>query len=573
MTTVPRPLWIARVAGSQREMGHHHGALLAQAGGAEATFDHYRTMPSRLLAGDLPALVRPAATLAVRGAVEALLVRLDAARPPELRERSRAFLGALGLPRSWSRYLAVMDLFQNAVGVASRLALGPFARPAGALMQAAAQPACSTVVTWGAASVDGAVRHARNFDFPGIGVWDAAPALVMCHPERGQRYAFLSTRGADAPVVTVWNQAGLVFTTHTRFHRAVRWNGSTIVDLIHDLARRAETLDDVVAMIDGRKVASTWGIAVSSAHEQRALSIETHADGHAVVASRSDHLIVANRYRDPAMQDGELTAAPGWALHTDRRELRLAGLVAEARAAGGADVAALVAMLTDRRDPDDLTVERQLGAVVAQPCQVHSVVVEAARNRVTLGAAAAPVGEGAWLTLDLDWNGTPGAWELGSIPSAAGVAVSPGPVRPRAPASDAVAHALALEATTHDPQAIAAALTTAVLAAPADPSLRQALMWTAMQTRQWRTACEHAGAGLARERLPYRRGQLLLWGARAATAAGDDTRARQWRDELAALPGADLAPLREDAARDATRPTRWFLTPPQTNLLLLEAYR
>ena len=81
-------------------MGHHHGALLAQAGGADETFAHYRTMPSRLLAGDLPALVRPAATLAMRGAVEALLVRLDAARPSELRERSRAFLGALGLPRS-----------------------------------------------------------------------------------------------------------------------------------------------------------------------------------------------------------------------------------------------------------------------------------------------------------------------------------------------------------------------------------------------------------------------------------------------------------------------------------------
>ena len=68
---------------------------------------------------------------------------------------------------------------------------------------------------------------------------------------------------------------------------------------------------------------------------------------------------------------------------------------------------------------------RQLGAVVAQPCQVHSVVVEPEHDRVTLGAAAAPVGDGAWTTLTIGWDGVPGAWELGAaIPAAAGVAVT-----------------------------------------------------------------------------------------------------------------------------------------------------
>jgi hypothetical protein len=59
-------------------------------------------------------------------------------------------------------------------------------------MTRAATPACSTVVVWGAASSDGALRHARNFDFPGNGVWDAAPTLVLCAPTGGQRYGSVS---------------------------------------------------------------------------------------------------------------------------------------------------------------------------------------------------------------------------------------------------------------------------------------------------------------------------------------------------------------------------------------------
>jgi|JI10StandDraft_1071094.scaffolds.fasta_scaffold11822_4 hypothetical protein len=574
MTPVPRPLWIARVAGTQAEMGRQHGALLAATGGADATIEHYRDLPGQMLAGDVPAPLRPAARVAIRGAAELLLARLEAARPPALVERSRAFLAATGRPAAWSRYLAVMDLFQNVVGVAARLGVGRFARPAERLATIAAQPACSTAIVWGAAAADGALRHARNFDFPGIGVWDAAPAVVVCHPTGGQRYAFITTRGGDTPVVTVWNEAGLTFTSHTRFHREVGFDGATVVDLVHGLAMQAETLADVERLLRARASASTWGLAVSSWREGTARSFELHRGGVAVVAPRpgEDHLIVANRYRDPAMAAGEVTATPAWALHSDRRELRLAALIAQARRAGGADVDALVAMLTDRCDPDAPTVPRQLGAVLAQPCQVHSVVVEPARNQVTLGAAAAPVGDGAWTTLTLAWDGVPGAWELGAaIPAAAGIAVAPGPTRPRAAATDAVARAMAIEQSTHDVAAIGVALDEAIALAPRDPSLRLAMLWTALAQGHWRAAQTHAAAGLVHETLPYRRGQLMLWGARAAAAADDPTQASAWRAALATTDDRDSAPLRAEAVADAQLPPRRFRRRPRANLLLLEA--
>ena len=42
----------------------------------------------------------------------------------------------------------------------------------------------------------GTLKHARNFDFPGIGVWDQAPEVVLCDPDEGVRYGFVTSRGA-----------------------------------------------------------------------------------------------------------------------------------------------------------------------------------------------------------------------------------------------------------------------------------------------------------------------------------------------------------------------------------------
>jgi hypothetical protein len=569
-----RPLWIVRVSGTQEEMGRRHGELLAQAGGADAVLRHYKDMPARLVSGGEAGAARTLSVAAVRGVSEVLLARLAADRPAELRGRSRAFMRGLGVPAATDRYLGVMDLFQNFVGTAARWGLGPFKRPARAMMSAAAAPACSTVMAWGAATDDGTVRHARNFDFPGVGVWDASPAVVLCAPAQGMRYGFVTTRGADTPVVTVFNEAGLVITSHTRFHTAVAFKGASVVDLVHDIGRRAESLADAERIARERPVASSWGLAVSSARERRGVVLEIHAGAVRVVepAAGNEHVVCCNRYRHPEMQDGQVASTPAWALHSDRRERRLHALVADARARGGADWRALAAMLTDRRDADSPDVERQLGGIVAQPCQVQSIVVAPDARALWLGTAAAPVGEGRWVRLSWEWSGQGGAWELGHpVPAGMGVTVEDAGALARHPASDAVAAALAIDQQSHDSDAMAAEIERAVAAAPADPSPHTAMMWLEMRRGGWMRAVAHAESALDVETLPYRRGQLYLWGARAAAAAGDTARADRWRAALAALGGDGLQFLQQKGARDAGKPAAAFHRKPVIHLTLLEA--
>jgi hypothetical protein len=84
---------------------------------------------------------------------------------------------------------------------------------------------------FGPLSADGELMHARNFDFPGVGVWDKSPTIVYCTPDHGIPYGYLGARGADVPGITAFNAEGLTVTFHTRFHRDVDFKATGVIDL------------------------------------------------------------------------------------------------------------------------------------------------------------------------------------------------------------------------------------------------------------------------------------------------------------------------------------------------------
>ncbi|HEY6038445.1 MAG TPA: C45 family autoproteolytic acyltransferase/hydrolase [Kofleriaceae bacterium] len=567
-----KPFLMARLAGTQTEMGAQHGALVADE--AAKLIEFYNTMPERALAGDMGGLGRRV----VRTIARAWQARLVRDRPPELAARSRAFADAvraalpgIAVPSDAMLDIATMDALQNCVGLVGRAKLGPFAEasPFGKLgaklgrrVTRAAVPACSTVIAWGAATHDGELMFGRNFDFPGVGVWDTAPAFVTCAPTGGQRYGFFATRGADAPVVTVINEAGLVFAPHTRFHAGITFGGAMIVDVVHDLARRAETLEDAIRIARERPISSSWGIAVGSAREKSACVLEIAGPAVEVVrpAAGASFLVCANRYRSAALQAGELAASEAWAFHSERRERRLRALVEERTAPLTPEV--LARFLGDRRDHEAPERRRHLGAIVAQGTNVHCAVVTPARREAIVGIDQAPTCEGRWAALAWDWEGPAGAWELGrSEGSGFSAHVREDIAAPHSVAIRALHEAAQAYEQRHDVPATLAAIERAIAVEPEDPSLRLPAAWLALEAKLPDRAIVHVHAGLATETEPYRRGQLLLWGARAAQTQ-DRALAARWTDELARLGIAELTA--------ASR--KRFRGRPHVNLMLADAY-
>ncbi len=547
------PLLVVRLRGTQAEMGAQHGRILLEQGGYEAAADFYPELPRKLLSDD--SATDLAQQLIGRFGTRALdwaMKRMEQHRPKAYLERTRAFIDALDPDRSnLSHYLMIMDVFQNVVGLAGRYGLGPFPR---------APQACSTLMVWDSASEGGALRHARNFDLPGIGVWDRAPEVVFCEPDEGVRYGFVTTRGADTPGVTAFNEAGLTLTMHTRFHRDVRLNGAGVVDLGHDIIRRAETLDDAARIAQERPVNSTWGIAISAAREHKAIVIETTGKLTAVVEPKGgdDFLMATNRYRHPQTKKGEVQSSPAWAQHSDGREARIRMLAEDGVTRGGLTVGELGRVMGDHQDASAPGRARPAGGVVAQALTVKTIVAEPEAQRIRVSAGQVPASWGPWIEVPWSWDG-----DVGAVDSATpadepvcdtlrcGEELRDGP---RGEAYRHFVRAHQLHMDTGDEDEVLRALEQASTCDPDEPDYRFLLGAMLMKRGLWAAALSHFEAGLAGERAPFRRAQLLLWASRTARAAGKKDRARALREELLALRGENIHEHQAAARRERRRP-------------------
>lgn len=536
-----RSLWVARVSGDQVAMGRQHAGLLSEVGGWEHLLDYYQRMPELVLGGPRDGARTPALVHVIRPLVALALRSLEGRRPRELRARSRAFFAALGRPPETSQHQQVMDVLQNVINLAGRLGLGPSRQIA-----ARAVPCCTSLAVWGRASASGGLLHARNFDFPGAGVWERAPALVFCDPrEAGSlRYGFVTTRGADVAGVSVFNEAGISLTSHTRFHRHARlFEGVGVVDLCHEIARKARTLADAIRIARRRPASSTWGLLVSSAREERAIVLEITARRVEVVEplAGEDFLANTNRYVTPQLQPAQVAPSTGFVQNSDGR-LKVARRWGQR---GGLDVAQLQACLDAYDDPDLPGETRAAGGTIAQAITVQSVVIDPQAEAVHVSVGPVPTGQGPYLTVPWRWSQ---AAESSLLEAAPGAAPAPPP-----PGREGYLEAVRLHGNGGQRSEIEDALARAVEEAPADPTYRLLAGGCALRRHDFPRAREHFARGLEGERSPFHRGQLLLWAARAASCERDRAAAAGHREELARLDEPLVRDYQRELAREARR--------------------
>jgi len=542
------PLIQIHVSGSQEEMGFQHGQLVASVGNFREALNYYPTMPDRIFyASSRHTLADRMALRLARPLFELGLSRLEAHRPPQFLARSRAFAEGAGEKSEIARYFGVMDLFQNAVGMLTKMGLVAFAQRAAHGMP----PACSSLALWGRRTEDGHLLHGRNFDFPGTGIWEKWPAVVFCTPDRGLKYGFTTTRGADVPGATCFNEAGLTLTAHTRFHRDVTFSGMSIIDLGHEIIRRAETLDDALTIAKENRVASSWGLIISSARERKAVVLETTSAGIEATWPRPDEGFLAstNRYHHPSMQLDEVTPSGAFVHDCEGRleALRKAGLGAQDWRSE--DVMALMGSHIDSETGE----ERAGGPVLAQPCSVQTIVADLSRDALFISVGDTPTGRNGYTRVDVDWERPDGVVELAgpTIPASTESAYAHGH------GGAAYAHfreAYVLEQHAAHPDAIAASLRKAVALSPDDPTYRFLLGAISMRNGEFSSALTDFEHALVHERSRFPRGQILLWASRAAQAAGRLEAAEAHRRELLSIGHRLLSGHQAAAKAESTRP-------------------
>ncbi|MCX7632176.1 MAG: C45 family autoproteolytic acyltransferase/hydrolase [Turneriella sp.] len=544
--TIKQPLLILRLRGSQESMGAQYGEIMAAHGGFHDLVEFYPQMAERLLLSGLPRLWRQGAVrLGVRAAVNWALSRLARQRMPQYLPRTEAAVRAMG-STAVARSLLIMDAFQNYIGQLGKWQLLPGVAPI--LPQAVG--ACTSAVVFGSLSADGELMHARNFDFPGVGIWDQAPTLVYCKPEDGIPYGYVGARGADVPGITGFNAEGLSLTFHTRFHREISFSGVGVTDLAHEIIRTARTIDEAIAVCGRFQIASSWGIVVASAKENDAALIETCAQKIRVVRASNDGLACTNHYLHPHMVEGEVATSDAWTSYTVDRLRLVQRFFRDFADKGGATMADMQRLLGADYEVDAPGKSRMLGSLIAHIMSVQSVVFKLRSGVIAVSVGETPTGWGPYIEHKLDWSG--------------------GPVTVVEPATEKLfsyeckyAHGQGLEAYRALKQAylgdlygenldlVRSWLKKALSLAPEDSSLHFASGILSLEAGDIKQGFESLLHAATLEESPYRKAQALLWAARAAAALNKKNDASMLRAQIGQLEHHNLAALRRAAAKDS----------------------
>ncbi len=525
-------LHVLKVQGSYRAMGRQHGELL-RPWVARGPLPYYRTYLEKLLGGAQPG---PAARLAWPLLNHAVGTRVARALPEFATETLRGLAEGADLP--YRQVLAGATMPDAILWFASRL------------MQLKRVPAaldhrlqmglgCTSAIAWGEATADGALLHARNFDYHGVGCWPKTAAVVFHQPDAGLRYVSVAAAGIPLGGVTAMNEAGLSLTVHQHMFSDGAALGGTPIGLVGDLIMRgARSLDDAEAILRAHRPIGCWTYLVTDGHRREVLCWEENPRRQAPRRLRAEGTFgYANVYLDEALGATERQLYGSYWRHNRARHQRANALLEAGR--GRLDPAGMAGILGDTGESGC-----RLHAAIAMLMTVGSVVFRPEDGVLWVGTGEAPTSHGTFVPFELGREDH--APERGELtPQAA-------PDAPARAAFDAYRRAYLAYIDEGDVARSRALLEEACALAPEQPLYHAVRGLLALRLEDPRGALEALGRALALGHPdPERVAAFHLWHGRALDLEGarDGARAAY----TAALAGPADEPVRRAAQRGLGR--------------------
>ena len=361
-------IYIAHLHGSYAEMGRQH-AELASAVSGDVVVQYMGGLITKLVAHSVPS-VAPL----VSGALGRLFYWRNR---NELNGHIRAHISAMAdvycmEPRQMERSFLLSDILHYLAG----RSFAPLAVP----------PMCSSFFACGGATRNGKLLIGRNFDFFGRSVWNVNNAVVVAHPEGGQRFCWLGAIGVAASGQG-FNESGLMLGMHTKFTRDVRSRGVPHLKLAHEVLAECTTAEEAIARVTARPRMAGQAFFVVDTRARTAVAIEFSARRAATVWPEGGMLVRTNHYVSDELKQVE--AAPhAWRANSCARFQRITELLDERR--GQLTAADVPAILSDCVDPFEQR-RRVTGSIVAGANNVQSIVMSPDDDALWIANADYPV--------------------------------------------------------------------------------------------------------------------------------------------------------------------------------------
>lgn len=384
---------VLRLSGSFHEMGRQHGVLLAD-DIARGPIPYYRRIVEKLMGKtDLGPLSPLVWTALQRG----LGRRVARGLPPFAQETIRGiaegsgldpqlFMDGCTMPDAMMWLAArMMQLRGHGPAVAHRIALGL---------------GCTSAVAWGDATKDGALLHARNFDYHGVSTWAATKAVVFHEPDEGQRYVSVAAAGVGLGGITAMNEAGLSLTVHQHMFTDQTALGGTPIGCVGDeVMREARNLDDAERILSAHRPIGCWTYVVTDGNAREVLCFEESPERRAPLRVRDGGTFgYANIYLDEELGKHEIDLYGAYWRHNLGRHQRANALLAER--AGALDPQGMAEILGDTGDP-----RCRVRDSIAMVMTVGSVVFRPEDGTLWVGTGEAPTSHGAFVPFSLEAMG------------------------------------------------------------------------------------------------------------------------------------------------------------------------
>jgi tetratricopeptide (TPR) repeat protein/predicted choloylglycine hydrolase len=214
----------------------------------------------------------------------------------------------------------------------------------GNVMQELSLIMCTSVAAWGSASADGGLYHARNLDNNLF--MELVQSAVVMVVEPKDRIPFITLNyPANMGVMHALNSKGISISMSYSFTNDSNLDGLPYTFMLREIAERAETLEQAVAIIKETPRTIGLNIMVGDAKIPKAVVVEVSADHYSVREATDDYISATNRYATEPMQQYQ---QPGW-YSSALRDMRLAELYEQQR--GQFTPAVMAEVLRDKFGP------------------------------------------------------------------------------------------------------------------------------------------------------------------------------------------------------------------------------
>ncbi|GAA4775432.1 MULTISPECIES: C45 family autoproteolytic acyltransferase/hydolase [Flavobacterium] len=176
----------------------------------------------------------------------------------------------------------------------------------GHAMQDLALVGCSSLALWGDKTEDGELLLGRNFDFYAGDEFAKDKIVAFVTPDTGHPFMMV-TWGGMIGVVSGMNKEGLTITINAGKSKIPLVAKTPISIVAREILQYASNINEAIEIAKKRQVFVSESMMIGSAHDKKAVLIETSPDNFGVyeVPNQDNHLVCTNHFQSEPYKTDE----------------------------------------------------------------------------------------------------------------------------------------------------------------------------------------------------------------------------------------------------------------------------